>query len=181
MTRWMAALAVLAVNVFISLGLQWSVPTEEGLEIFLIPLLAAPLAYGIALCLFQLAPRKALTIGALLLVTYLNALAFTFNPGVRRSAYPWRLVTAAAHEERDRLFATAKELGIDRHTQTTKAQAEVLERRLGSERVIALPMIGHSVRIRNHAFPKLGMSIHWDDGRGGAIDLDTLDPTYVYD
>jgi hypothetical protein len=184
--RWMTALtvalAVLALNVFIALELQWGLPTEEGFEFLVTPFLALPLSVAILGSIFEYGPRKGFTVGALLLLTYLNALAFTFNPIVRRTAYPWRLVTAAMQEEHDRLAATARQLGIDRHTETTRAQAEVLEQRLGRrERVIALPLIGHSVRIRNHAFPKLGLSIHWDDGRFGTIDLDTLDIRYVSD
>ncbi len=46
---------------------------------------------------------------------------------------------------------------------------------------LSCPLIGHSVRLVHHGFPKAGLSIHWDDGRGGIIDLDTLEIVYVYD
>jgi hypothetical protein len=187
MIRWIAAvavtLAVLALNVFISLELQYWLPSEDSLEFVLTPLLAVPLSVTILGSLFEYGPRKGFAVGAVLLLTYLNVMAFTFNRSVRRAAYPWRLVTAAMQEEHDLLIATARKLGIDRQTETTRAQAEVLEQRLGRDRVrvIALPLIGRSVTIRHHAFPELGLSIHWDDGRGGIVDLDTLDIRYVYD
>jgi hypothetical protein len=167
---------VLTFNHYVSLALQWRFPSD-GIDELFVPLLVVPVAAVIAACLFEFAPRKAFTVSALLLFTYLNVFAFTFHSGVRAGAYPWRLVTAAVREERDQLLAAARALGIDRKKVLTKAESEALEQRIGPDRVVALPLIGHSVAIKSHVFPNhaMHMTIHWDDGRGAKIDVDTLE------
>jgi hypothetical protein len=231
-------LLVLALNVCVSLGLQWVLPSEDAMELFFVPFLMAPVGGAILACLHGLAPRykwrsafglslltaalmgvwaiallfppflavalmaggigymgglgtwiqpetlrvrNALTVLGLLLFTYVNVLTMAYIPGVREAAYPWRLVKAAMHEERDRLLAAARELGIDPAKEMTAAQAKALDQRMGPDRVIELPLLGRSVKIQRHEDPRLNLMISWGDGRRGMIDLKTLAIPYVYD
>jgi hypothetical protein len=231
------ALSVLALNYYASLELQWTVPSEDGEELFLVPLLIAPLGGAILAGLHGLAPRYkwrsvfalfvltaaimrewailhllppflvlwlpccgigylgmwtwmrseprrvgyALTVLALLLFTYVHVLTLTFIPSVRVAMYPSRLITEAKHEERDRLLAAARELGIDPTKEMTASQSEALVQTMGPDRVVGLPLIGRSVRIHPSGSGQLSLSMHWDDGRFGTIDLKTLDVPYVSD
>jgi hypothetical protein len=230
--------AVLALNYYASLALQWNSPSEDGTELFLLPIAVAPVAGLILACLHALLPRyrwpaalglfvltaalmqawvillifphfgipslltgaigyfgskgtwlepqlqrvrPALVVLALALLTYANVLATAYIPGVRAVVYPWRVVTVAMREERDRLLAIARDVGVDPKKKMTEAQMRAMLQRMGEGRVVEVPWIGRSVRIRQSHSPTLDLTMFWDDGRFGRIDLETLEVPLVSD
>jgi hypothetical protein len=187
---WVAfGLMLLVVNFYVSAIIQYMLPQEDFQDGFL-PIMALPLIGIVVACAPALAMRRLWRSGIeeprrwpLRRMAGIAAATIYLNWGVllfagdefRQQLYPWSAVREAMSEERTRLLEARRALGIAPDAKLTDDQRVEMERRVGKDRYVRIPMTFVWVRFDHTVtdWSPRHVWFQWGDGRIATVDLNT--------